>query len=43
LLGWMKCECPMRPMPVVMAGIDVKHVFELPEGFQNAGSVPTRR
>jgi hypothetical protein len=28
-LGWTKCECPMRPMPVVMARIDPKHVFEL--------------
>ena len=29
LFGWTKCECPMRPMPVVMAGIDAKHVLEL--------------
>jgi hypothetical protein len=30
LLGWTKCECSMRPTPVVMAGIDAKYVVELP-------------
>jgi hypothetical protein len=30
LLGGMECECPMWPMLVVMAGIDAKHVLELP-------------
>jgi hypothetical protein len=26
----MECECPVRRMLVVMAGIDAKHVLELP-------------
>src|SRR5512132_1945399 len=25
----MECECPMRPMPLVMADVDAKHVLEL--------------
>jgi hypothetical protein len=29
LLGRAKCECPMRPMLVVMARVDMKHVLEL--------------
>ncbi len=29
-LGWTKRECPMRPMVVVMACIDAKHMLELP-------------
>jgi hypothetical protein len=29
LLRWTKCKSPMRPMPVVMAGVDAEHVFEL--------------
>ncbi len=28
-LGWTKCECPMRPMLIVMAGIDAKYVLEV--------------
>src|SRR5947208_15101367 len=30
LFGRTKCECPMRPMLIVMAGIDAKHVLEVP-------------
>src|SRR5438094_6932940 len=27
--GWPKCERAVRPMPLVMTGVDAKHVLEL--------------
>jgi hypothetical protein len=40
LLRWTKCKSPMRPMPVVMAGVDAEHMFEL-AAAENEESIET--
>jgi hypothetical protein len=29
LFGWPKCERAVRPMPIVMTGVDAQHMLEL--------------